>query len=196
MSYLVLARKWRPQSFVDMVGQQHIARVLTNAIQSGPNCPLLPVHRGSRRGQDQRRAHPGQGPELPRRTHAHALQRVRPLQGDQRGALPRRLRDRRRLEPGHRRGPPDHRERALPARRGTFQSVHHRRGAPGYQGRLQRSSQDPGGAAAVRQVHPCHHRGPPPSGNHPVTLSAVRLPPASGFTISTNGCGRSRTWRA
>jgi len=34
MSYLVLARKWRPKSFADMVGQQHIARVLTNAIQS------------------------------------------------------------------------------------------------------------------------------------------------------------------
>ena len=34
MSYLVLARKWRPQSLADMVGQQHIARVLTNAIQS------------------------------------------------------------------------------------------------------------------------------------------------------------------
>ena len=34
MSYLVLARKWRPQGFPDMVGQQHIARVLTNAIES------------------------------------------------------------------------------------------------------------------------------------------------------------------
>ncbi len=34
MSYLVLARKWRPQSLADMVGQQHIARVLTNAIQT------------------------------------------------------------------------------------------------------------------------------------------------------------------
>ena len=34
MSYLVLARKWRPKAFSDMVGQQHIARVLTNAIES------------------------------------------------------------------------------------------------------------------------------------------------------------------
>ena len=32
MEYLVLARKWRPQSFQDLVGQEHVARTLTNAI--------------------------------------------------------------------------------------------------------------------------------------------------------------------
>ncbi len=48
MSYLVLARKWRPQSFADMVGQQHIARVLTNAIRSGriAHCYLFTGVRG------------------------------------------------------------------------------------------------------------------------------------------------------
>lgn len=35
MSYLVLARKWRPQRFEDIVGQDHIARVLKNAIRAG-----------------------------------------------------------------------------------------------------------------------------------------------------------------
>jgi DNA polymerase-3 subunit gamma/tau len=34
MSYLVLARKWRPQSFEDIAGQEHITRTLQNAIQS------------------------------------------------------------------------------------------------------------------------------------------------------------------
>ena len=34
MSYLVLARKWRPQSFDDIAGQEHITRTLRNAIQS------------------------------------------------------------------------------------------------------------------------------------------------------------------
>lgn len=34
MSYLVLARKWRPQSFEDMVGQEHVTRTLQNAICS------------------------------------------------------------------------------------------------------------------------------------------------------------------
>ncbi len=33
--YLVLARKWRPQSFDDVVGQDHITRTLCNAISSG-----------------------------------------------------------------------------------------------------------------------------------------------------------------
>ncbi len=33
--YLVLARKWRPQRFEDVVGQEHITRTLRNAIASG-----------------------------------------------------------------------------------------------------------------------------------------------------------------
>lgn len=33
--YLVLARKWRPQTFDDVVGQEHITRTLQNAITSG-----------------------------------------------------------------------------------------------------------------------------------------------------------------
>lgn len=32
MSYLVLARKYRPQSFDDLIGQEHVARTLANAI--------------------------------------------------------------------------------------------------------------------------------------------------------------------
>lgn len=35
MSYLVLARKWRPQTFDQVVGQEHVTRTLRNAIQSG-----------------------------------------------------------------------------------------------------------------------------------------------------------------
>lgn len=34
MSYLVLARKWRPQSFADLVGQEHVSRTLGNAIRT------------------------------------------------------------------------------------------------------------------------------------------------------------------
>jgi DNA polymerase-3 subunit gamma/tau len=34
MSYLVLARKWRPQTFEDIAGQGHITRTLRNAIRS------------------------------------------------------------------------------------------------------------------------------------------------------------------
>ena len=34
MSYKVIARKWRPQQFSDVVGQAHVVRTLTNAIES------------------------------------------------------------------------------------------------------------------------------------------------------------------
>jgi DNA polymerase-3 subunit gamma/tau len=35
MSYLVLARKYRPQVFADLIGQEHVTRTLTNAIRAG-----------------------------------------------------------------------------------------------------------------------------------------------------------------
>src|SRR6476659_10888174 len=35
MSYLVLARKWRPRNFDELVGQEHVRRALTNALDSG-----------------------------------------------------------------------------------------------------------------------------------------------------------------
>lgn len=35
MAYEVLARKWRPQQFDQLVGQEHVARTLSNAIQTG-----------------------------------------------------------------------------------------------------------------------------------------------------------------
>jgi DNA polymerase-3 subunit gamma/tau len=33
MSYVVLARKWRPMSFRDLIGQEHVSRTLANAIE-------------------------------------------------------------------------------------------------------------------------------------------------------------------
>ena len=35
MSYLVLARKWRPKRFDELVGQEHVVRALTNALETG-----------------------------------------------------------------------------------------------------------------------------------------------------------------
>ena len=35
MSYLVLARKWRPKTFADTIGQQHVLQALINALESG-----------------------------------------------------------------------------------------------------------------------------------------------------------------
>ena len=35
MSYQVLARKWRPRNFAEMVGQEHVVRALSNALDHG-----------------------------------------------------------------------------------------------------------------------------------------------------------------
>ncbi len=35
MSYLVLARKWRPKRFAELVGQQHVVRALSHALETG-----------------------------------------------------------------------------------------------------------------------------------------------------------------
>ncbi|HUW51876.1 MAG TPA: DNA polymerase III subunit gamma/tau [Rhodanobacter sp.] len=35
MSYQVLARKWRPRKFAELVGQEHVVRALTNALDTG-----------------------------------------------------------------------------------------------------------------------------------------------------------------
>ena len=34
MAYVVLARKWRPQQFADVLGQEHVTQTLTNAIET------------------------------------------------------------------------------------------------------------------------------------------------------------------
>src|ERR1700751_5834279 len=34
MSYQVLARKWRPKRFSELVGQEHVVRALSNALDS------------------------------------------------------------------------------------------------------------------------------------------------------------------
>src|SRR5581483_3272789 len=34
MTYQVIARKWRPQTFADLVGQQHVTGTLANAIRN------------------------------------------------------------------------------------------------------------------------------------------------------------------
>ena len=47
MSYQVIARKWRPQSFDDVLGQSHVTTPLRNAIRSNrvPHALLLEIGR-------------------------------------------------------------------------------------------------------------------------------------------------------
>ncbi len=34
MAYVALARKWRPRRFADMIGQEHVRRALTHALDA------------------------------------------------------------------------------------------------------------------------------------------------------------------
>ncbi len=49
MAYQVIARKWRPQSFNDVVGQNHITQTLSNALKNGrlPHALLFTGPRGT-----------------------------------------------------------------------------------------------------------------------------------------------------
>ena len=69
MSYQVLARKWRPRTFAELSGQEHVVTALTNALDARTPAPRLPADRHARRRQDDDRAHPRQEPQLRHRRH-------------------------------------------------------------------------------------------------------------------------------
>ena len=48
MSYTVLARKYRPQKFSEVIGQEHVTRTLQNAIEQGRSAHgyIFSGHRG------------------------------------------------------------------------------------------------------------------------------------------------------
>jgi hypothetical protein len=112
MSYLVLARKWRPQTFDDITGQEHVTRTLSHAIEQDRvhHAFLFCGARGV--GKTSGRAHPGQGPQLRPGPDHQPLRRLPLLHRDRVGSLRRRLRDRRRVQPRHRRDPRAPRGRA------------------------------------------------------------------------------------
>ena len=152
-TYLVLARKYRPQPFDEMSGQEHVVRTLSNALKTGQRRPRLPVHRPARRRQDDHRAPPREGAQLREGADRRAVRRLHAVRRDRRGARGRRRRDRRRLEQ-RRRQRPRHREavKYRPAR-DRLQGLHRRRGPHALAGRVQRAAEDARGAAAAREVH-------------------------------------------
>jgi DNA polymerase-3 subunit gamma/tau len=65
MSYLVLARKYRPRNFSEMVGQDHVVQGPDQCADHAAPAPRLPVHRHPWRGQDHGVTHSGQVAQLP-----------------------------------------------------------------------------------------------------------------------------------
>ena len=178
MPYEVTATRKRPQTFAELVGQEFVAATLTSSIQQGriAHAYLFAGPRG--RGQDLRRPHPRQGAEL--RKGPDGTRRAGPAPscaGDRARRLPRRDRDRRRLQHQRERRARDPRRGALRPQRRQVQGLHHRRGAHALQQRLQRAAEDDRGASPVHRVHLRHHRGAQGAGHHPLPLPAVQLPP-------------------
>ena len=69
MNYQVIARKWRPQTFAEVVGQQHVTRTLENAIAHRARGARLHFFGRARRGQDHHGANPGQSAQLRQGPH-------------------------------------------------------------------------------------------------------------------------------
>ena len=64
MTYQVLARKWRPKTFAELVGQEHVVTALDQRADARPAASRLSAHRHARRRQDDDRAHPREEPQL------------------------------------------------------------------------------------------------------------------------------------
>ena len=84
MSYLVLARKWRPQTFDEVVGQATVTRTLKNALASGRigHAFLLSGARGVGKTTTARILAKALNCSKADGAHARALRRVRLLRGD------------------------------------------------------------------------------------------------------------------
>ena len=61
-----LYRRWRAQTFAEIVGQEAVVETLRNAVRTGPGQPRGPVRRAARHGQDLARPDPRQGGQLHR----------------------------------------------------------------------------------------------------------------------------------
>lgn len=74
MSYVVLARRYRPQTFEDLVGQEPIVTTLRNAIRSNRVAHAYLLAGPPRGGEDFDGTDTVKGAKLPTRTYGYTLQ--------------------------------------------------------------------------------------------------------------------------
>ena len=174
--YQVIARKYRPQTFAELVGQEHVRTTLENAIAQSRIAHGY-IFSGQR----------GTGKTTVARILARCLNCVKgptatpcgecasclEIAARQRAG---RHRDRRGLQSRHQRDARAARERPLPPGARPLQGLHRRRSAPDHQRGLQRAAEDAGGAARVGGLHPLHHRIAQDPDDHRLALPAVQLP--------------------
>ena len=178
VSYRVFARKYRPQTFDEVVGQEHITRTLQNAISvrtGGAGVPLSSVRAGSARSATRRilakgaglRGRPAGSLRAANATPAGEIAEGRSLDVlEIDGASNNGVREHSGIAGEH---------RLCRRRAGPTRSTLSTRCTCCQRRRFQRPAQDPGGAARACEVHLCDHRGAESPGND-------REPRASGLT--------------
>ncbi|WP_340140871.1 AAA family ATPase [Neisseria meningitidis] len=158
MAYQVLARKWRPKTFSDLVGQEHVVKALQNALDEGRlhHAYLLTGTRGV-------------GKTTIARILAKSLNCENAQHGEPCGVCESctqidagRYVDLLEIDAASNTGIDNIREVLENAQyaptAGKIQSLYHRRSAYAFQKRVQRYAQNAGRAARTRQIHPCHDR--------------------------------------
>ena len=176
MSYQVIARKWRPQKFDDVVGQQAVTRTLRNALASGRLAQAF-VFAGPR----------GVGKTTTARILARALNCIKGPTADPCGVCDACVeiaegRDMDVMEidaathTGHRQHPrgdhcgPRHHARAQP-----LQDLHHRRSSPAFECVVQLAAEVDRGAAAAHRLHDGDDRARQNSRDDPVAFAGLRV---------------------
>ena len=187
---LALYRKYRPRTFAEVIGQEHVTEPLSQALRSGRLQPRLPVLRPARLRQDVQRPHPGPLAQLRagarRPSRAASARRAASLATDGAGSI-----DVIEIDAASHGGVDDARElreRAFFAPASSRFKIYiideaHMVSPAG----LQRAAQAGRGAAGVRQVHLRDDRAGEGARHDPVAHPPLPVPadPAGGAAART-----------